>query len=230
MPSEDSPEGGKRFGLYRGKVIDNADPASIGRVRVQIPGLAEDGTDWAIPLGMPGAGGSNEPGERRGAFCPPPNGAAVAVMFEQGDADSPVYWTGNYGANVGGKSQVPGPVGGYAPPDRATAAPGTPEVIDPADAHLVFAWEWSAFVFVVDSRPGKEKLYFQVKKTGDGIIFDAVASSIEVRAMALISIISDGITAIDGLQVNVKKRSVLLDGKPLLWPMEMTRPTIHSAL
>lgn len=44
------------YGLYRGKVIDAADPTRKGRLRIIVPavGGAKDALDWAMPCVPPG--------------------------------------------------------------------------------------------------------------------------------------------------------------------------------
>jgi len=78
-------------GLFTGPVIERDDPEGLGRVRVQIPGIIEQGTNWALPLGF--GGGS----KKRGSVFVPPVGAEVAVFFRMGDVDQPYYLGGNLG-------------------------------------------------------------------------------------------------------------------------------------
>jgi len=77
----------RRFGKYRGFVLDNADPDQAGRLQLRIPSvLGSEATDWALPC-VPFAG----PGY--GYFAIPDPGAMVWVEFEEGDIDRPI-WTG----------------------------------------------------------------------------------------------------------------------------------------
>ncbi|HWA63136.1 MAG TPA: phage baseplate assembly protein V [Caulobacteraceae bacterium] len=66
-------------GVYRGVIVNTADPDAAGRVQVRIPGVLMT-TAWA-PVCM--------------AFGAPPNaaptiGGSVMVAFEAGDAQHPV--------------------------------------------------------------------------------------------------------------------------------------------
>jgi hypothetical protein len=79
------------YGLYTGTVLDREDPLKLGRVRVQIPGLIEEGTGWAYPLGVGGGG------KQRGSVFVPPLGAEVGVFFRLGDIDQPYYVGGHLG-------------------------------------------------------------------------------------------------------------------------------------
>jgi hypothetical protein len=74
------------FGKYRGKVVDNLDLMRLGRVKVSVDGVIDEGGLWAWPC-VPYAG----PGV--GFYCLPPSGAMVWVEFEGGDPSLPI-WTG----------------------------------------------------------------------------------------------------------------------------------------
>lgn len=77
----------KYYGKYRGTVLDNEDPLSMGRLRVNVPDvLGTDASGWAsacVPLA----------GEQSGAWLVPQIGTGVWVEFEKGDPDYPI-WSG----------------------------------------------------------------------------------------------------------------------------------------
>lgn len=74
---------GKRYGKYRGKVVNTTDPMLLGRVRVQVPeALGGEGSVWAVACVPCG-----------GTQALPPVGAEVWVEFEAGDVSRPI-WTG----------------------------------------------------------------------------------------------------------------------------------------
>jgi len=70
---------GRFFGLYRGLVVNNADPSSQRRVQVQVPAVFGDQAIWALPCGV------------GGASAMPAIGSIVWVAFEAGDPSSPVW-------------------------------------------------------------------------------------------------------------------------------------------
>ena len=81
----------RRFGKYRGTVVDNADPTKRGRLKVRVQGALSDLQLWAMPC-VPYAG--NDVGFY---FLPEP-GTGVWVEFEGGDISMPI-WTGCFWAD-----------------------------------------------------------------------------------------------------------------------------------
>ncbi len=80
----------RRYGKYRGVVVDNEDPQRLGRLRLRVPTLlGNDSTNWALPSlpfgGLP----------RQGMFFIPEKDSSVWVEFEEGDINKPV-WTGMF--------------------------------------------------------------------------------------------------------------------------------------
>ena len=68
-------------GVYRGVVINNADPQGDGRVQVRLPGMPMGGSAWAPVCAALGA-----PRNTAG----PSIGSDVVVAFENGSADHPI--------------------------------------------------------------------------------------------------------------------------------------------
>ena len=87
----------KRYGKYRGMVLNNIDPEQRGRLLVQLPDVLGLGTSsWALPC-VPLAG------PQMGAYFVPLIGSGVWVEFEGGDPDYPI-WTGCF---WGSAAEVP---------------------------------------------------------------------------------------------------------------------------
>lgn len=78
----------RRYGKYRGKVIDNADALKRGRLHVSVPSVLGTLNVWAEPC-VPYAG------DQVGFFAMPPVDAGVWVEFEGGDISFPI-WVGCY--------------------------------------------------------------------------------------------------------------------------------------
>jgi hypothetical protein len=80
----------RRYGKYRGFVVDNQDPEKRGRLRVSIPSVLSDQvSDWALPC-LPFGGAANY-----GFFIIPDVDAQLWVEFEEGDIHRPI-WTGTF--------------------------------------------------------------------------------------------------------------------------------------
>ena len=77
-----------RWGKYRGKVIDTADPMVSGRLLCTVAALPGMLLNWAMPA-VPYASIG------QGFFALPIEGSDVWIEFEQGDADKPI-WSGGY--------------------------------------------------------------------------------------------------------------------------------------
>ena len=67
------------YGVYRGRVMNNADPMMKGRLQVSVPAVAAAATSWALPC------------RNYGSTATPPIGSAVWVMFEGGNLSIPVW-------------------------------------------------------------------------------------------------------------------------------------------
>jgi uncharacterized protein involved in type VI secretion and phage assembly len=78
----------KRYGKYRGMVVDNADALKRGRLQVSVPSVLGALNVWAEPC-VPYAG------DQVGFFAMPPVDAGVWVEFEGGDISFPI-WVGCY--------------------------------------------------------------------------------------------------------------------------------------
>jgi hypothetical protein len=85
-PNEQGHVPARFFGKYRGRVIDNVDPQSLGRIQAEVPSVAGSATSWAMPC-VPYAD------TYTGSFSPPPVGTNVWIEFEAGDANTPI-WSG----------------------------------------------------------------------------------------------------------------------------------------
>lgn len=77
------------YGKFRGIVLNNTDPLSLGRVQASVPEvLGEVPTGWATPCAPYAGTGA-------GFFSVPPIGAGVWIEFEAGDVSRPI-WAGCY--------------------------------------------------------------------------------------------------------------------------------------
>lgn len=176
--------------IYEGPVIDNVDPKKLGRVRVRIPGICDDGSAWAMPLGMMGSGGP-----KLGGWTPPPIGAEVAVWFKMGDLDHPRYIAG-----FPGEGEAPDEVDDSTP-EEAVQVP--------------FVFNGRRFKIIIDERPGKARVALEDKKTGDMFEIDGVKLGLKLKSTAAMSIECDGALDIKASSVTINGRVLTPSAKPI---------------
>jgi uncharacterized protein involved in type VI secretion and phage assembly len=109
----------RRYGKYRGFVVDNDDPQKRARLKVRVPSvLGDDESDWALPC-LPFGGGAGY-----GLFAVPEVDAQVWVEFEEGDIHRPL-WVGTFWQ---AEADVP---------EEAKLSPPTTRVLRTPSGHLV---------------------------------------------------------------------------------------------
>ena len=183
-------DAGGYHGLYWGTVTDNVDPRKLGRVKVHVPGITVKETDWAYPIGMPGAGSAASEGGKGGFFVPRVK-ATVIVAFIFGKIEQPIFWPAHY-------SLVQG-------------APGTPRVVQAQTAedapNVRVLQETESFEIYILEKADEKKLVIQTLGGENMIELDAIDGSIAVRAKRTI-VVDAPTVSIDGLNVTIKGRPV----------------------
>lgn len=180
--------------VYEGYIVDNKDPRKLGRVKVNVPGLLEPESDWALPLGAPGAGGDG-----LGLWCVPPVGANVTVLFREGDLEAIRY--------------LPGP---WPAPRGELQTPSFARDLTPAEAVQVSGLQTSSWNIVLDNRAGAQQLTIESRQFPDNrIVLDSDKQSVEINGTVAVQIRSLGVVSIDALQVVINGRVVLPTGKPI---------------
>ena len=186
-------------GFVWGVVTDNDDPKKAGRVKFSIPGLyTKEHSDWAIPVGWPGAGGTTQ-----GSFFTVPIGAQIALIFEQGNMhSSPLFLPGPYGQDKTGL-----PAG--TPRINEIAASGSTDIRD-----FTVLWEDENFIIFVQNSPQKKQLVLEEKRTGSFISMDASdgtqgkSTTISIQGTTALNLGATGIVNINGTVVQVQNRRV----------------------
>jgi hypothetical protein len=180
--------------IYDGVVVDNVDPLVIGRLRITVPGLIEPYSDWAMPIGAPGAGS-----DARGLWCIPAIGSNVSVMFKEGDPDHPRWLPGPWGA-----------------PNDNPESPTFVRDLSPSDAVQVTGIETKRYAIVFDDRPGKESITIRDRLFAENsIAIDGVQQTVRISGTVAVDIRSTGLVNIDALQVVINGRVVLPNGNPI---------------
>jgi hypothetical protein len=90
------------FGKYRAWVVDNEDPARLGRLRLRVPSVLgpDTVTGWASPCAPYGGSAGH------GLLFVPERDAGVWAEFEEGDLEFPI-WVGTFWTRPSGSSQLP---------------------------------------------------------------------------------------------------------------------------
>ena len=154
----------RRYGKYRGFVVDNKDPEKRGRLLLRVPSVfADQVTDWALPC-LPYGGLTDQ-----GMFVVPEINAQVWVEFEEGDMQRPI-WTGTFWQQ---QSDVPA---------EASLENPTTRLIKTASGHIL----------QFDDESGKEKIRlfhatsaeFNIDEKGTIALTDANGSKLTLDANA----------------------------------------------
>jgi uncharacterized protein involved in type VI secretion and phage assembly len=120
------------YGKYRGLVVDNHDPESLGRLTLRVPSVLgpEVVTGWALPC-VPYGGDPNQ-----GFLCIPEPGAGVWVEFEEGDVEFPI-WVGTFWSKPGGHSELPKPNHADGSEQGSVQSPPTRKIIKTRKGHTI---------------------------------------------------------------------------------------------
>lgn len=214
MSEENPDDEAKFFAMYTGDVVERADPLKLARVRVRIPGLIDEKSAWAWPMGTFGGGLK----QRQGLKMVPKLGAEVSVFFKLGDLDHPYYLAGNWGLpDVDDAEFNETPGGGQSPPiEDAIDAEG--EELSAEDAPDVHVLETDSFLMIFDEREGEDgngSFFIRSKKSGDNIEYDGEQNAWLVNATQAIQLNSKGSVSIDANIVTINGRQVRNTTDPL---------------
>jgi hypothetical protein len=120
------------FGKYRGTVVDNEDPAGLGRLRLSVPSVLGPDvvTGWATPC-TPYGGAPDQ-----GMLFVPDRQAGVWVEFEEGDLEFPI-WVGTYWTRDGADSPLPKPQEPAGGEQGQPQSPPTRKIIKTRKGHTI---------------------------------------------------------------------------------------------
>lgn len=183
------------YGKYRGIVVDNADPARLGRLTLTVPSvLGKDVvTGWATPC-VPYGGAADQ-----GFLFIPESGATVWVEFEEGDLEFPI-WVGTFWKKADAGSQLPKPRADDGTEQDEVQDPPTRKILktlkghtiqfeDAADEEMILVREGSQGHLITMNRNGitiVDKSQNTILLSQDGIqITDATGNAIEMTDSAV---------------------------------------------
>lgn len=120
------------YGKYRGFVVDNEDPESLGRLKLSVPSLLgnEVVTGWALPC-MPYGGDMNQ-----GMLFIPEVGSGVWVEFEEGDLEFPI-WVGTFWSKPDDETEIPKPNDAEGVEEGEVQNPVTRKIIKTLRGHTI---------------------------------------------------------------------------------------------
>lgn len=169
-----------------GSVVDRVDPLKLGRIKANIPGIAEP-TGWAFPLSM-----ARGPG--MGFWSIPKLNSEVGIWFKNGDEDQafyvPSHWTT--------AAQPPVEIQGAS-------------VEDAPDIHVFETEKWA---LILDDR-ATPLLTLKDKAGLNSIEIDGLTQGITIKGTVAVRIEATGTVTIDGAIVKINNRVVLPTGRPI---------------
>jgi uncharacterized protein involved in type VI secretion and phage assembly len=120
------------YGKHRGFVVDNQDPAKLGRLKLRVPGVLGPDvvTGWALPC-TPYGGAADQ-----GFLFIPEVDAGVWVEFEEGDLEFPI-WVGTFWSQPGGDSELPKPNKADGSEESSVQDPPTSKIIKTLRGHTL---------------------------------------------------------------------------------------------
>lgn len=168
------------YGKYRGLVVDNHDPESLGRLTVRVPSVLgpEVVTGWAMPC-VPYGGDRNQ-----GFLCIPEPGAGVWVEFEEGDLEFPI-WVGTFWSKPDGDSELPKPNNADGSEQERVQSPPTRKIMKTRKGHTIQLEDKDDEEMILIIQKIDEEKYNVITMDKEGIkITDAQGSFIEMKENA----------------------------------------------
>jgi uncharacterized protein involved in type VI secretion and phage assembly len=187
------------YGKYRGLVVDNHDPESLGRLTLRVPSVLGPKvvTGWALPC-VPYGGDLNQ-----GFLCIPEPGAGVWVEFEEGDLEFPI-WVGTFWSKLGrDNSELPKPNNADGSEQENVQKPPTRKIIKTKRGHTI----------QFEDADGEERIIICDGEQENRIVFSQGGISIESKSNAIVM-------ADQGITINGEKK-VCLEGL-INWLMSHT--------
>jgi uncharacterized protein involved in type VI secretion and phage assembly len=181
------------YGKYRGIVIDNHDPAKLGRLKLNVPSVlgSDVVTGWATPCAPYGGAAG------LGFLFIPDNGAGVWAEFEEGDLEFPI-WSGSFWSQPNSASELPKPnKGSDGTEESGVQDPPTSKIIKTAKGHTL-QFEDADGAEMILLREGSKGHFVTMDQNGIAVT-DANANNVKLT--------SDGITITDANKNKIEMTS-----------------------
>jgi uncharacterized protein involved in type VI secretion and phage assembly len=181
------------YGKYRATVVDNQDPAKLGRLKLRVPSVlgGDVVTGWATPC-APYGGASDQ-----GFLFIPDIGAGVWAEFEEGDLEFPI-WAGTFWSQPKSDTEIPKPnKGSDGTEESAVQDPPTSKIVKTAKGHTL----------QMEDADGSEMILVREGKKGHFLTMDQNGITVTDANSNTIQFTSDGIKVQDTNQNKVEMTS-----------------------
>lgn len=181
------------YGKYRGIVVDNQDPAKLGRLKLNVPSVlgSDVVTGWAMPC-TPYGGAANQ-----GFLYIPDAGAAVWTEFEEGDLEFPI-WVGSFWSQPNSESELP-------KPNKGSDGSEESDIQDPPTSKIIKTAKGHTLQF--EDADGSEMILLREGKKGHFLTMDQNGITVTDANANTIQFTSDGITVQDANSNKVEMTS-----------------------
>jgi len=187
------------YGKYRGIVVDNQDPAKLGRLKLKVPSVlgADVVTGWALPC-SPYGGAADQ-----GFLFIPEVGAGVWTEFEEGDLEFPI-WAGTFWSQPNSETEIPKPnKGSDGSEESSVQDPPTSKIVKTAKGHTL-QFEDADGAEMILIREGAQGHFITMDQNGITIT-DANGNSIAMTSSGITIDAGSNTVTIVGGAIDLKK-------------------------
>jgi uncharacterized protein involved in type VI secretion and phage assembly len=194
------------YGKYRGTVVDNQDPAKLGRLKLNVPSVlgSDVVTGWATPC-TPFGGAAGQ-----GFLFIPDVGAGVWTEFEEGDLEFPI-WAGSFWSQPNGDTEL-------TKPNKGTDGSEESSVQDPPTSKIIKTAKGHTLQF--EDADGSEMILVREGVKGHFLTMDKNGITVKDANANTIQFTSSGITiedtnknkvemTSDGIKITDKKKNMI---------------------
>jgi len=171
------------YGKYRGIVVNNQDPAKLGRLQLRVPSVlgSDVVTGWAMPC-TPYGGAAD-----LGFLYIPDVGAAVWTEFEEGDLEFPI-WAGSFWSQPNSESELP-------KPNKASDGSEESDIQDPPTSKIIKTAKGHTLQF--EDADGSEMILLREGQKGHFLTMDQNGITVTDADANTAKFTSDGIQVQD---------------------------------